>query len=189
MGLKPLSASVDQRKRQKLLSPSTACLKPASPTIHEQGLTAGSCGQMELSTVSTAVINTTNPKKLISLKQQSRSAPRTGPGPRPRTAGVLTGDGEISSLPAKLSAALPSSGFFVVQQVANHAGSVVRGATTFGLPVGVPGSDNGSSNERRHPSVKFRVERDVLAEAVTWTARSLSPRPPVPVLSGPAPQG
>jgi DNA polymerase-3 subunit beta len=32
--------------------------------------------------------------------------------------------------------------------------------------------------------VKFRVERDVLAEAVTWTARSLSPRPPVPVLSG-----
>jgi DNA polymerase-3 subunit beta len=32
--------------------------------------------------------------------------------------------------------------------------------------------------------VKFRVERDVLAEAVSWTARSLSPRPPVPVLSG-----
>src|ERR1700712_1376408 len=42
----------------------------------------------------------------------------------------------------------------------------------------------GTSNERRHPSVKFRVERDVLAEAVSWTARSLSPRPPVPVLSG-----
>lgn len=33
-------------------------------------------------------------------------------------------------------------------------------------------------------AVKFSVERDVLAEAVTWTARSLSPRPPVPVLSG-----
>ena len=32
--------------------------------------------------------------------------------------------------------------------------------------------------------MKFRVDRDVLAEAVTWTARSLSPRPPVPVLSG-----
>lgn len=32
--------------------------------------------------------------------------------------------------------------------------------------------------------MKFRIERDVLAEAVTWTARSLSPRPPVPVLSG-----
>jgi len=32
--------------------------------------------------------------------------------------------------------------------------------------------------------VKFRVERDVLAEAVTWTARSLPSRPPVPVLAG-----
>lgn len=32
--------------------------------------------------------------------------------------------------------------------------------------------------------MKFTVDRDVLADAVTWTARSLSPRPPVPVLSG-----
>lgn len=32
--------------------------------------------------------------------------------------------------------------------------------------------------------MKFRVERDVLTEAVSWAARSLSPRPPVPVLSG-----
>ena len=32
--------------------------------------------------------------------------------------------------------------------------------------------------------MKFRVERDVLAEAVTWTARSLPTRPSVPVLSG-----
>lgn len=32
--------------------------------------------------------------------------------------------------------------------------------------------------------VKFRVERDVLAEAVTWTARSLPIRPPAAVLSG-----
>ncbi|GGC78976.1 DNA polymerase III subunit beta [Tersicoccus solisilvae] len=32
--------------------------------------------------------------------------------------------------------------------------------------------------------MKFSVDRDVLAEAVSWTARSLSPRPPVPVLSG-----
>lgn len=32
--------------------------------------------------------------------------------------------------------------------------------------------------------MKFIVERDVLADAVSWTARSLSPRPPVPVLSG-----
>jgi DNA polymerase-3 subunit beta len=32
--------------------------------------------------------------------------------------------------------------------------------------------------------VKFRVERDVLAEAVTWVARALPSRPPVPVLAG-----
>jgi len=32
--------------------------------------------------------------------------------------------------------------------------------------------------------VKFRVERDVLAEAVAWSARSLPVRPPVPVLAG-----
>jgi len=32
--------------------------------------------------------------------------------------------------------------------------------------------------------VKLRVERDVLAEAVTWTARALPARSPVPVLSG-----
>jgi len=32
--------------------------------------------------------------------------------------------------------------------------------------------------------VRFRVERDVLAEAVAWTARSLPARPPVPVLAG-----
>lgn len=32
--------------------------------------------------------------------------------------------------------------------------------------------------------MRFRVERDVLADAVTWTARTLPTRPPVPVLSG-----
>jgi DNA polymerase-3 subunit beta len=32
--------------------------------------------------------------------------------------------------------------------------------------------------------MRFRVERDVLADAVTWTARSLPTRPPVPVLAG-----
>ncbi len=32
--------------------------------------------------------------------------------------------------------------------------------------------------------MRFRVDRDVLAEAVTWTARSLPTRPPVPVLAG-----
>ena len=36
----------------------------------------------------------------------------------------------------------------------------------------------------RWPAVKFRVERDVLAEAVTWVARGLPARPPVPVLAG-----
>lgn len=33
-------------------------------------------------------------------------------------------------------------------------------------------------------AVKFRVEREVLAEAVTWVARGLPARPPVPVLAG-----
>ena len=32
--------------------------------------------------------------------------------------------------------------------------------------------------------MKFRVERDALADAVTWAARSLSSRPTVPVLAG-----
>lgn len=32
--------------------------------------------------------------------------------------------------------------------------------------------------------MKFRVDRDVLADAVTWTARSLPTRPPAPVLAG-----
>src|SRR5262249_53654750 len=32
--------------------------------------------------------------------------------------------------------------------------------------------------------MKFRVERDALADAVAWTARALPPRPAVPVLAG-----
>ncbi|GAA1350060.1 DNA polymerase III subunit beta [Falsarthrobacter nasiphocae] len=32
--------------------------------------------------------------------------------------------------------------------------------------------------------MKFTVERDVLNDAVSWVAKSLSPRPPMPVLSG-----
>ncbi len=32
--------------------------------------------------------------------------------------------------------------------------------------------------------MKFRVERDVLADAVAWAARTLPSRPPVPVLAG-----
>lgn len=38
--------------------------------------------------------------------------------------------------------------------------------------------------EGRVTKVKFRVERDVLAEAVAWVARGLPTRPPVPVLAG-----
>src|SRR6186713_964395 len=34
------------------------------------------------------------------------------------------------------------------------------------------------------PSVKFRVERDVLADAVAWAARALPIRPSAPVLAG-----
>jgi DNA polymerase-3 subunit beta len=37
---------------------------------------------------------------------------------------------------------------------------------------------------RRHSSVKFSVERDVLTDAVAWAARSLPVRPSVPVLAG-----
>src|SRR3954464_9697013 len=40
------------------------------------------------------------------------------------------------------------------------------------------------SPDRKAVTVKFRVERDVLAEAVTWVARALPARPPVPVLAG-----
>ena len=32
--------------------------------------------------------------------------------------------------------------------------------------------------------MRFRVERDVLTDAVAWTARSLPVRPPVAVLAG-----
>ncbi|HEY0692643.1 MAG TPA: hypothetical protein VGD71_26840, partial [Kribbella sp.] len=32
--------------------------------------------------------------------------------------------------------------------------------------------------------MKFRVERDVLAESVAWAARSLPSRPSVPILAG-----
>src|SRR5205823_3959443 len=34
------------------------------------------------------------------------------------------------------------------------------------------------------PPMKFRVERDALADAVAWTAKSLPSRPSVPVLAG-----
>jgi DNA polymerase-3 subunit beta len=43
--------------------------------------------------------------------------------------------------------------------------------------------DEGQQQQEAVP-VKIRVERDVLAEAVAWAARSLPARPPVPVLAG-----
>ncbi len=49
---------------------------------------------------------------------------------------------------------------------------------TQAAPVGARG------NQEKRADVKFRVERDVLAEAVAWVVRGLSSRPPVPVLAG-----
>src|ERR1700761_4942485 len=59
-------------------------------------------------------------------------------------------------------------------------------------------SPNGSITNRLRPAaspstddapaggsfMKFRVERDALADAVAWAARSLSARPTIPVLAG-----
>jgi DNA polymerase-3 subunit beta len=52
-----------------------------------------------------------------------------------------------------------------------------------------PRPDEGQQGDRRRQqqeaaTVKIRVERDVLAEAVAWAARSLPARPPAPVLAG-----
>lgn len=53
------------------------------------------------------------------------------------------------------------------------------------MPVITPGSDRAHQGaHRKAPHVKLRVDRDILAEAVTWTARSVPARPPVPVLAG-----
>src|ERR687886_522131 len=41
-----------------------------------------------------------------------------------------------------------------------------------------------SRANRERSLMKFRVERDVLADAAAWVARSLPARPPVPVLGG-----
>nr|WP_234460145.1 DNA polymerase III subunit beta [Streptomyces sp. SID3915] len=62
-------------------------------------------------------------------------------------------------------------------------------------PGGLPGPSAGSLHQTTKASraseqqqeavpVKIRVERDVLAEAVAWVARSLPARPPAPVLAG-----
>lgn len=42
----------------------------------------------------------------------------------------------------------------------------------------------GTMEKEDGAAVKFRLERDVLAEAVAWTARTLPTRPTVPVLAG-----
>jgi hypothetical protein len=70
-GLKTLKPPVDRQKRARGLSTSTPCLKPRLPTYREQALTPERRRETGLSTVSTRVINTTNPKKSKSLKQQS----------------------------------------------------------------------------------------------------------------------
>lgn len=60
-----------------------------------------------------------------------------------------------------------------------------------GFPGPVPGSPDqttkasrASEQQQEAVPVKIRVERDVLAEAVAWVARSLPARPPAPVLAG-----
>ena len=51
-------------------------------------------------------------------------------------------------------------------------------------PYAAPHGGKGSTVPRVETTVKFRVEREVLADAVAWVARGLPNRPPVPVLSG-----
>jgi DNA polymerase III subunit beta len=48
----------------------------------------------------------------------------------------------------------------------------------------VPGPEQINLQKGRQFPVKIQVERDVLAEAVAWTARALPARPAVPVLAG-----
>src|SRR4051794_39825809 len=43
---------------------------------------------------------------------------------------------------------------------------------------------HGPTAQQEATPVKFRVERDVLADAVAWTARALPLRPSAPVLAG-----
>src|ERR1700761_7021817 len=42
----------------------------------------------------------------------------------------------------------------------------------------------GGARGWRRPGMRFIVDRDVLAEAVAWVARSLPSRPVLPILSG-----
>ena len=56
-----------------------------------------------------------------------------------------------------------------------------RMLTPESLPCGATAATSSYEGTR---AVKFRVDRDVLADAVAWAARSLPVRPSVPVLSG-----
>lgn len=59
-----------------------------------------------------------------------------------------------------------------------HGRMLTPGASAPGAPAPVP------AESLEAEEVKFRVERDVLADAVAWAARSLPVRPSVPVLAG-----
>src|SRR4030095_392886 len=48
----------------------------------------------------------------------------------------------------------------------------------------LPSPDPQHTSDAEDPAMKFRVERDALADAVAWTAKSLPTRPSVPVLAG-----
>src|SRR3954452_19870860 len=61
----------------------------------------------------------------------------------------------------------------------------IAGSRTPSAPYGfISSTTQVIQNLRRRSKVKFRIDRDVLADAVAWTARSLPVRPPVPVLAG-----
>jgi DNA polymerase-3 subunit beta len=53
-----------------------------------------------------------------------------------------------------------------------------------GDPIQTTKASRASEQQQEAVPVKIRVERDVLAEAVAWVARSLPARPPAPVLAG-----
>ena len=66
---------------------------------------------------------------------------------------------------------------------ARSVAAAVRRASDAAQSTAHPGTVRSSARARRTVRA-FRVERDVLADAVAWTARSLPARPPVPVLAG-----
>src|SRR5688572_11632622 len=73
--------------------------------------------------------------------------------------------------------------------VAKHALRHARGVAGKAVGSGPESSfdhtrDRVEPRRRRRQHMKFRVERDQLADAVAWTAKSLPTRPSVPVLAG-----